>query len=206
MSESLDLLTIPDLNRMLMEAVQDSIGCIVRAASIYGELRKRGDAVESVTGGLRRILESLSQNRLTPAMATALFGKTSLVPKFERLPHPEQERIAQNGYVDVVVGVVDGQPDSQRVQLELLMPWQADLVVDCDRVRTKEEQAAKLRSRSAGLPIGGLAEKPEVGPYIISKKGLIGRRGFLIPWAELKRLVRDHIKAEQTTNPRKVKP
>lgn len=156
------------LRRELLGAMTMTARQLGYLAAIWRELDRRGEDLSDLRSGLAAYLPLIARGTLHADMVVKYAGQKMLLAAVARLPMPEQQRLAEAGYVTLVG--VDGEGGQMEVQTALHRLSAADVrhVFAEHRLRTSAEQftlLVKKPKRSTPVRKFRKARRVELDPH-----------------------------------------
>lgn len=131
-----------ELRSELGRALQLTAEALAYAAEIWQELTERGEDLSDLRSGLSTYLPQIARRELSPRALIGLLDRRSILARVARAPIDEQETL-----IDAPICVVSEHGEEHRQLLDLA-PSEALRVIDENgRVRSPEEQRARLKTR-----------------------------------------------------------
>lgn len=138
-----------ELRAQLHEAIGLTEAAIVRVATIWSELSRRGEDLSGVRFSLARFMLRVARGQLLPGLVVALSGQTRALERIAELPLDDQKRLAAGDALEIY----RGQDRIDTAPLASLTYSEIALAIRDGRIRTAAEQrmaferVKKARSR-----------------------------------------------------------
>lgn len=147
-----------ELRAQLDQAIGMTEEAIVRVATIWAELTRRGEDMSGVRFSLARFMTPVARGRLLPGLVVAMSGQTRALDRIAQLPLPDQERLARGEEIAIFrsSGMV-------RAPLSDLTYSEISFAIRDGRILEAEEQRiAWVRSQMAKAPRKRSSRMPKV--------------------------------------------
>jgi len=115
-------------------------------AAVWGELDKRGEDLSDLRTGLAVYLPQIAAGRLAAEAVVRFAGQPTVLRSIASLPLERQQALARGEPVPVLTVDAGGNFRATELPAYTLTAAQARLVFDGDKVRSPDEQRAKLES------------------------------------------------------------
>ena len=151
--------TADELVRMSTDAIKAELAKVLEItadnlaymAQLWKELNARGEDLSALQGGMMGYIQLIAIKKLDAQLVVAYAGRKTLLNYLARLPLSEQQKIAKNGKVHVVVEK-DGDYVNKSVDLTNIEYEQITQIFDInakDGFRSELKQIEMLEARSA---------------------------------------------------------
>lgn len=140
---TLHLLTTEELRSELGRAIGLTVQSIVRVATIWAELERRGEDLSDIRFTLKAFLPLVARGQLAPEAVVEMAGQQRKLELFSRLPIEQQRPLLAGQQLQVY------KPDgTQTMTVSDMTLAEAALVIRDGVVRTVHEQELAARSRA----------------------------------------------------------
>ncbi|WP_145964413.1 hypothetical protein [Chromobacterium phragmitis] len=132
------------LREELARSVELTARHLMRLATIWAELERRGEDLSDLRVGLAAFLPQIAARQLSADAVIRFAGQKLLLNAVATLPLPEQERLARGGSVQLLSYDGHGETVVVDVPAHALSTQQVRQVFDLGKVRSIDEQRPRL--------------------------------------------------------------
>ncbi|WP_406850120.1 hypothetical protein [Chromobacterium phragmitis] len=132
------------LREELARSVELTARHLMRLATIWAELERRGEDLSDLRIGLATFLPQIAARQLSADAVIRFAGQKLLLNAVATLPLPEQERLARGGSVKLLSYDGHGEAVAVDVPAHALSAQQIRQVFDLGKMRTIDEQRPRL--------------------------------------------------------------
>ena len=132
------------LREELARSVELTARHLMRLATIWAELERRGENLSDLRIGLAAFLPQIAAGQLSADAVIRFAGQKLLLNAVATLPLPEQERLARGGAVQLLSYDGHGEAVAIDVAAHTLSGQQIRQVFDFGKIRTIDEQRPRL--------------------------------------------------------------
>lgn len=138
-----------ELRAQLHEAIGLTEAAIVRVATIWSELSRRGEDLSGVRFSLARFMLRVARGQLLPGLVVALSGQTRALERIAELPLDDQKRLAAGDALEIYRGQdrIDTAPLASLTYSEIALAIRDGRIRSAAEQRMAFERVKKARSR-----------------------------------------------------------
>lgn len=137
-----------DLRRELAASIGVTARTLVRMATIWAELERRGEDLSALRSGLMAYMPAIADGSLDPEAVVRCAGQATVLKMLASLPLIEQRRVLERGVPLLELQAEGGDMRTVDVPIERLSVAQARRAFAVDHIRSATDQAQLLLPRA----------------------------------------------------------